>query len=75
MQTTKQNTKNKTQTETSTLAEKARNPRPLIAFDKSGNLIAGREYLEAIVKSGKAAHVDVAMGLESVADLMSKLGA
>jgi hypothetical protein len=48
---------------------------PVIAFDKSGYVIAGQEYLEAIVKSGKSAEVKVVMGCESVADLMSELGA
>ena len=70
----KQNNNNAHKTKTSVHANNGNvKPRPMIAFDKSGRLIAGREYLEAIVKSGKAAKVDVAMGFESVEDLMGRL--
>jgi hypothetical protein len=50
-------------------------PIPVIAFDKSGRVIAGREYLEAIVKTGKTAKVNVVYGLDSVEELMGKLAA
>lgn len=47
---------------------------PMIAFDKAGMLIAGQEYLEAIVKSGKTARLNVAVGCDSIEDLLQKVG-